>query len=60
MNANKLVTIRDSNLAIRIQDPGRVPIQRRDLEIERRLLRDNPDHSASLFDKMIKDVNIMV
>lgn len=60
MNANKLVTIRDSNLAIRIQDPGRVPIQRRDLEIERQLLRDNPDHPASLFDKMIKDVNIMV
>ena len=59
MNSNKLLTLRDRHRAIRIKEPGMVPIHPQDLKREQDLLRAHSDDYDSIFDKMIKDIRIM-
>ena len=59
MNANKMLTIRDRYQAIRISEPGNVPMCRRDRDKEMSLLKLNGDEDAGFFNKMIKDIHVM-
>ena len=60
VNPNKLLTVRDRYHAIRIKDPGMVPMRPRDLKREQELLKAYLDPYDSFFDKAMKDIYIMV
>jgi methylaspartate mutase epsilon subunit len=62
-NANKLISLRDSNGSIRICDRGDVPICDEDLQEERVLLQSrlaSSRHSEPRYERLLSDVNIMV
>jgi methylaspartate mutase epsilon subunit len=58
MNPNMLLTARDRHFAIRIKDPGMVPMRPNDVKRERQLLETNSDAYNCFIDKMINDINI--
>ncbi|MCH7626853.1 MAG: methylaspartate mutase subunit E [Chloroflexi bacterium] len=59
MNANKMLTTRDRYQAIRISEPGNVPMCSQDRAKETSLLKLNSDEDAGFFNKMIKDIHVM-
>ena len=60
MNPNKLITERDRIGAIRIVDPGMVPVESGDLRMEQELLESKRDTCDSFIDKAMKDIYLMV
>jgi len=60
-NANRLVTMRDGNRAVRIADPGAVPVAAEDLAAERALLasRDGGAREKT-YRRMLADITLMV
>jgi methylaspartate mutase epsilon subunit len=59
-NANKLVSMRDSNRSIRIIDPGSVPISQNSMEAERKLMnRKQHDGSEKLYRQLLRDISLM-
>jgi methylaspartate mutase epsilon subunit len=59
-NANRLLSMRDSNRSIRIVDPGSVPILAADLEREHLLLQSRPDRSQKTYQQLLTDIALMV
>ena len=58
INANEIITIRDSKNAIRIIERGKVPIPNRCFEYEKSKI-DIKDDKKAIVDKIIKDIGIM-
>jgi methylaspartate mutase epsilon subunit len=59
LNANSLITLRDSHGAIRVYKEGSVPVSSRDLDYERsRLVKSKADSGIS--SKILKDINVML
>jgi glutamate mutase epsilon subunit len=58
-NANELLTIRDAEKAIRILDPGRVPMRPEDAAAEKAALARHPDPYDSVVEKILRDIHIM-
>ena len=59
-NRNQLLSMRDSNGAIRIANPGNVPIQSLDLELEKEMLRSRQDREDKTYRLILDDVRAMV
>jgi methylaspartate mutase epsilon subunit len=59
-NANRLLSMRDSNQSIRIVNPGSVPISAPDLERERLLLQSRADRSQKTYQQLLTDIALMV
>lgn len=59
-NANKLISMRDANGSIRIQEKGNVPISAQDAEIEKSLLTSKQNKSDKTYRQLLADINIMV
>lgn len=59
-NANKLISMRDSNGSIRISDRGNVPISDEDAEQERVLLQSSGRDFGKTYERLLSDINIMV
>lgn len=59
-NANRLLSVRDANGAIRIADPAGVPISREDAEIEKQLLESREDRGDQTYRQMLSDIRVMV
>ena len=59
-NPNKLQTLRDSNNSIRIKDNGLVPMQEKDIAIEKELLNKYKNSFDTYYDNIIHDINIMI
>ena len=59
-NANKLISMRDSNGSIRIANPGNVPISDHDMRIERKLLESNSSRFDKTYRQLLADINLMV
>lgn len=59
-NANKLVSMRDGNGAIRIRDPGRVPIPPAAMAQERTLLEARRSAPGETFRQLLSDIAMMV
>ncbi len=59
-NANKLISMRDTNGSIRIQERGNVPISNHDAKIEKNLLATNQNKSNKTYQQLLTDINIMV
>ena len=59
-NSNKLITVRDKNKAIRILNPGGMPIKSNDLEVEKKLLSINKQDDLNLSQKLLRDINLMI
>jgi len=60
VNANLLITQRDPKFAIRILNPGRIPISEESLCQERGMLSKNSDLNNKLVSKLLSDINIML
>ena len=59
-NCNKLITIRDKSNGIRILNPGKVPISKRDLDKEKKLISQNINVHKKLYEKLLDDINLMI
>jgi methylaspartate mutase epsilon subunit len=59
-NSNKLLTIRDKYHAIRIVNPGNVPITQTNLKIEKDLLGQNKKEESLFYKKLLDDIILMV
>jgi methylaspartate mutase epsilon subunit len=59
-NRNRLLTVRDGNLAIRIKSAGSVPLDDTAIEEERALLQQYPSSFISTADQMLGDINVML
>lgn len=59
-NANKLITRRDINRSIRIEDRGQVPISDEDWETEKELLLKSSVEGRKTYQTMLSDINLMV
>jgi methylaspartate mutase epsilon subunit len=59
-NRNRLLTVRDSNLSIRIKSPGNVPLDNAAIQEERRMLQEFPPAYKSTADQMLGDINAML
>jgi methylaspartate mutase epsilon subunit len=59
-NANKLMSMRDSNGSIRILDCGRVPISDKDAQQEKQLLASADSRLDKTYRQLLHDINIMV
>jgi len=59
-NANKLISMRDNNGSIRIQERGNVPISDHDAKMEESLLASKPNKSDKTYLQLLADINIMV
>ena len=58
-NTNRLLSIRDHTGAIRISNPGNVPIRRSELIQERELLADRQVTKGSTYKHLLADINFM-
>jgi methylaspartate mutase epsilon subunit len=59
-NANRLVTVRSADGAIRIRDPGQVPFSQESVRLERELLADAEGRPGKIFEHMLADINLMI
>jgi len=59
-NANKLISMRDINGSVRIQDPGNVPISEQDAITEKAILSSNVSKADKTYRHLLADINIMV
>ena len=60
-NNNKLITVRDNYNAIRIYKPGNIPINNKDLILEKKMIYRKSNKSFSfLHEKMLNDINLMI
>ena len=59
-NANRLVTMRDSQRSIRIVDAGALPLTVADLAAERALLATRVDSGEKTYRRMLADIALMV
>ncbi len=59
-NNNQLITIRDKYKAIRILKNGKVPMNAKDIEIERNLLGSHEVENPLLFKKLLDDIILMI
>lgn len=59
-NRNQLLSVRDNNGAIRIADPGKVPIPTPDAELEREMLASRTGGESQTFRLMLADIRAMV
>lgn len=59
MNKNDMLTVRDEHQAIRIMEPGMVPLRTEDIAHERELINGRVSEHANFVDKMIEDIHIM-
>lgn len=58
-NANKLVSMRDANMSIRIAERGNVPIGERDAALERQLLASR-GKTDKTYRQLLRDINMMM
>ena len=58
-NANRLTSMRDATQAIRILDPGSVPISATDAATERKLLESRSDRGDKTYRQMLADITLM-
>ena len=58
-NANRLISIRDSDGSIRISEPGNVPIGDLDLRNERKLLENRGIAAGQTYQHLLADINLM-
>jgi methylaspartate mutase epsilon subunit len=59
-NANRLISMRDSNGSIRIREPGNVPIPRESLMQERALIQARSGRPEETYRQLLADINMMV
>lgn len=59
-NANKLVSMRDSNRSIRIADRGNVPISDADAKLETELLAGSNTGAGKTYRQLLRDINMMM
>ncbi len=59
-NANKLLSMRDSNRSIRIAERGKVPISEEDARREKQLLLSSGSRSDKTYRQLLADVNMMM
>jgi methylaspartate mutase epsilon subunit len=59
-NANKLLSMRDSNRSIRIVDRGSVPISDGDARLERQLLASSDGRADKTYRQLLGDINMMI
>jgi len=59
-NANRLISMRDTNGSIRIADAGSVPISAADAATERRLLESRTARGEKTYQQMLADITLMV
>ena len=59
-NANKLISMRDSNRSIRIVERGNVPISEEDAEHEKQLLASSGTRSDKTYRQLLGDINLMM
>lgn len=59
-NSNKLITVRDKSNGIRILYAGKVPINKKDLDTERKLIQENKSENKILYQKLLDDINLMI
>jgi methylaspartate mutase epsilon subunit len=59
-NANKLVSMRDSNRCIRIAERGNVPISEEDAGQEKQLLASSGNRSDKTYRQLLGDINMMM
>lgn len=59
-NRNRLLTVRDSNLSIRIKSAGNVPLDKTAIQEEQDMLQLYPPFFKSTADQMLGDINAML
>ena len=59
-NRNQLLSVRDANGAIRIANPGNVPISKSDAELEREMLASRTNGENQTYRLMLADIRAMV
>ncbi len=59
-NRNRLLTVRDGNMSIRIKSPGNVPLDIASINEEQELLKMYPPTYKSTADQMLGDINVML
>ena len=59
-NANQLLSMRDADGAIRIANPGAVPISSEDAQREQQMLTSKSDYRGKGYRQLLADINIML